>query len=573
MESFGEQTISMATLLSMRPQESDCPDMQIIRLVRVPPEVWSRYESGARARSMSQRRAQSRSRSQRAEPTVTECVSIDHDVLRQNRRALRQIQHLTSARIKERCGLRGGHYVMIEGTRDVVEQALQQVEELVRGSGGEATTSAVDDDGFWAQLPQQEGGAKILAETVLDTSGESGLPDPTSSLRPPLASVLARDAEAADSKTAEPSATTPRTPAPADENSCGIATRSPPASLVSQPASLFDATPEIGDTKTSEPPSTAATISPTISQPPALAKAKPSVGACGDFDYVVPRSSSKRPSASVRDSTAKASGIKTSEPPSTQRIVRPATTAKVKPSVGAYGNIDSTPPATASKPSSASVFDGAVRTNMKTSESPVSTAIIAPKTVRPPAPPVPAQASGPPATTWACPACTLINPAACEICEACEGPRPGNRSSSSMQTHPSAQSPAVRRGRSPPRRTNSQLQNDTGASSKKAWRRSAPKPVEMADPLPQRGVPARAAPARTVWPGGLVMPNAKAPTGAWGYFEPSAKKPSAATTSTPDDEDPDLACYIWDRRLDKPRVDRRLKSGYSQGAPSWGVAA
>ncbi|CAE8592987.1 unnamed protein product [Polarella glacialis] len=58
---------------------------------------------------------------------ITECVSVEAEVLLAKRLELRHIEHVTGAAIKEKAGLRG-YTVMITGTTAIVEQALPMVE-------------------------------------------------------------------------------------------------------------------------------------------------------------------------------------------------------------------------------------------------------------------------------------------------------------------------------------------------------------------------------------------------------------------------------------------------------------
>ncbi len=153
---------------------------------------------------------------------------------------------------------------------------------------------------------------------------------------------------------------------------------------------------------------------------------------------------------------------------------------------------------------------------------------------------------------WACSACTLLNPKTAKTCALCEEPR---------------------RVPSPPPRVSSTTR--TTACAKKAPTTKSSKlrrPVELVDPLPQRN--AKPLPAPRMLTAGLVVggvSNANAASGPRWAERPAERLNTKCELQTweTEEEDPSLACYLWDRQSDRPKVQRHQRINVN---PKWGLA-
>jgi hypothetical protein len=138
---------------------------------------------------------------------------------------------------------------------------------------------------------------------------------------------------------------------------------------------------------------------------------------------------------------------------------------------------------------------------------------------------------------WSCPACTLLNAKTQTKCGACGGPRPGQ--SQKQAWHVFAAPKAMPRG---------ELKAKAG------------KAEEPADPLPQRKSAPRPTPrmlAAGLVVGDLQSNAASGPRWAERPVERLAYRTCAVEA---EEDDPDLACYLWNRQLNRPKVERRQRT-------------
>lgn len=95
--------------------------------------------------------------------------------------------------------------------------------------------------------------------------------------------------------------------------------------------------------------------------------------------------------------------------------------------------------------------------------------------------------------------------------------------------------------------------------------------VEVLHPLPQRGAPPRRPPRRLA-AGGLVLAELGTanPASSAKWLERPVNR--ITPSSEPCLEDPDLACYIWNRSLNKPMNKSRLECVEVSRRRCWGPA-
>lgn len=165
----------------------------------------------------------------------------------------------------------------------------------------------------------------------------------------------------------------------------------------------------------------------------------------------------------------------------------------------------------------------------------------------------PSQSKAPACSTqdWSCPACTLLNPHGLAVCKACGEPCTSSSSGASLvgytqvATLPSSSASRITAAAARARPT-------TFAATRRT--RKPDREVEMLHPLPQRGAPPRK-PSKFLC-GGLVLDlgSANAASGAR-WMERPASSISANPSCCAQEEaaDPELACYLWDRRSARPK--------------------
>jgi len=159
-----------------------------------------------------------------------------------------------------------------------------------------------------------------------------------------------------------------------------------------------------------------------------------------------------------------------------------------------------------------------------------------------------------PLEEWACSSCTLLNTWSQRVCAACEAPQPG------------AMAP-----RTPPT-------PERAIASKKAAMGVKPgKLAKLANPLPQRNIAPRQPPRTLI--AGLVYASSKSNAASGPKW---AERPverlnlghGSCSQKADEEEDPDLACYIWNRQLNRPKVERYQRANANWGlTPKWGLAS
>jgi len=178
---------------------------------------------------------------------------------------------------------------------------------------------------------------------------------------------------------------------------------------------------------------------------------------------------------------------------------------------------------------------------------------------------------------WSCPACTLVNPKARIACGACAGPQP-------LGTWFVPIPPAVSSVAAPPPATvvscslpvaEAALPTAMAAMTLvTALKKKIPvvkssklvKKVDLVDPLPQRNAAPRATPR--IMTAGLVFGGAWSKNAASRWAERPVERLSVGCSREAEEDDPELACYLWSRQSSRTKV-----SSFLHNSSKWGVAA
>jgi len=145
------------------------------------------------------------------------------------------------------------------------------------------------------------------------------------------------------------------------------------------------------------------------------------------------------------------------------------------------------------------------------------------------------------AKKWACPVCTLLNPEMHLICDACGSLRPAKVEEKVEPVHHEPEpdeGPFVLPSKTVKSRTAARVHGKA---------RSAEAALH---PLPQRNARPRP-PPRTCVAGYNPANAASGPKWAERQVD------TLYWQKAEEDADPELACYVWNRHLDRPQVDRR----------------
>jgi len=92
------------------------------------------------------------------------------------------------------------------------------------------------------------------------------------------------------------------------------------------------------------------------------------------------------------------------------------------------------------------------------------------------------------------------------------------------------------------------------------------KKVDLVDPLPQRNAAPRAAPR--IMTAGLVFGGASTKNAASRWAERPVERLSVGCSREAEEDDPELACYLWSRQSSRTKV-----SSFLHNSSKWGVAA
>jgi hypothetical protein len=150
-------------------------------------------------------------------------------------------------------------------------------------------------------------------------------------------------------------------------------------------------------------------------------------------------------------------------------------------------------------------------------------------------------------SSWVCPVCTLHNPMPATKCAACQGSRALD-SELVFAKKPLISSPVA------------PLSRQAITKSSKPSKREEP-----LDPLPHRHATRRAPPR--MLSAGLVVaqgPSANAASGPK-WAERPVEKLVPGRSWEAEDEDPELACYMWSSQLNRPKIDRHQRASVKWG--------
>jgi hypothetical protein len=617
---------------------ADCGKEPLIKLMKVPAEVWQQYDSKVMP-VRSNRRSSSKEARHRTAPVaeVTEFVAMNGEALQQWMHAAlkakkRKLEDTTGAQVSERTGVKARKYLVVSGSQLAVEQALLALEVLLqegRAAVAEVNCSSPSPDSSafsdcaaagkeilnmvkaagappGAQCPDAEplskdefllcamearedaeiGADAFNPETFGETCGwsfEENLAA-NEALAKDLDTASSRQPTGPEQEAVPGAAETALEPKEEEDNfeSCEEDEEATPAHADPNTSSLLvepsPATPPVSSRPVVRPP-----------PPPVPAGGNSQLPLCQIQNKRIPAPDSKLgklteagtvPSATAEAAAEKGSAVlvlarkeKVAAEKAAVKKVAADKKAADKAAKAMVERVKASAKVEAMKKVAAEKREKAEVEKLPAQPNPSTPPVSSPPVVRPPPPPVPAwgnvplpvhrmqneNRNSPLNEDWACPACTLLNPMAQMTCGACDSLRPA--------TKPVPARPP------PPPPTVSAAPRSHAPLKKVLETKKVSKPVELADPLPQRNAARQRAPRMLT--AGLVLggsSNSNAASGPRWAERPVERlnMGSASCSWEAEEEDPELACYLWNRQLDRPRVGGHQRVGIV--GPKWGTA-
>jgi len=463
----------------------------VMKLAMVPAEVWQRYDAKVlrpRSRSRPHHRTPSTDRQTSSSADIVEMLPLDGAALQQWVMAAlpgkkRDLEETTGAKVSERQGVKGRRYLVVSGSHLAVEQALPVLEAML------ATGAAC---------------IQALLQAAQIATAETPSQDPTASV------------EAA------------------------------PVELVQNLASESKRVQFLEDEMQADPKLDDCELLAQYEARTDLAEGWDELN-LETFGETLPLTSSEQPAD--REEEASSTPLQRPPAPSVPAPVPASVWRPPPPPVPAWARTSSPqqgthPDAKASKhakpvqdtPLLARTPSPTVSKRMQSSQNgtqpvpkhakPVQHALLLPQT---PSPPLRVRVRTPsPVEEWACSSCTLLNTWAQKVCAACDAPQPGAM--------------APRTAPTPARAIASKKPPSAAVGVKPG------KHVELANPLPQRNIAPRQ-PARMLIAGlAYAGSNSNAASGPKWAQRPVERLnfgPGSCSQEADEEEDPELACYIW----------------------------